>query len=410
MQIPDIDQKIIKILDLYKKKEGSFKTLKKIKQLKHVLSKKKIKIAIYDHAFHFAGGGQKYAAMIASRLQNKCDITFYAHKKIDFKTIKNWYDIDLSKCKLKIIPIKEYENAPYVYPILKKDKKTFIDIEKESANYDIFINANMHPYIKPLSAISIFICHFPDQERNRDFKIDNYDYFIVNSNFGKKWLKNKWSISQSTRIYPGVNMRTKKKSKNNIILSVSRFEEGGSKQQHKMIEAFSDLHKKNHEIFKNWKLVLAGGSCDPNPYLEKLKNEAKKTDAPIEIKTNISQQEIKELYQKAKIFWHLCGLNENRPHQMEHFGMTTAEAMQNFCVPISVNCGGQKEIIKNNVNGFLINSIKELQNKTTIISKNKNKYDFIIDNIKKSNYFSYDQFYKNIDNFFEKIFKTHFFT
>jgi glycosyltransferase involved in cell wall biosynthesis len=48
---------------------------------------------------------------------------------------------------------------------------------------------------------------------------------------------------------------------------------------------------------------------------------------------------------------------------VEHFGMTTVEAMAAGCVPLVMNKGGQKEII--NVNsGILWNSIGELSQTT----------------------------------------------
>ncbi len=45
---------------------------------------------------------------------------------------------------------------------------------------------------------------------------------------------------------------------------------------------------------------------------------------------------------------------------MEHFGITTVEAMSGKCVPVVINKGGQTEIVENGKNGFLWNDIDEL--------------------------------------------------
>lgn len=67
---------------------------------------------------------------------------------------------------------------------------------------------------------------------------------------------------------------------------------------------------------------------------------------------NLTNSDILKLYGEASIFWHACGLGEKDPHLVEHFGMTTVEAMQNYCVPIVIDGGGQKEIVEHGVSGF----------------------------------------------------------
>jgi glycosyltransferase involved in cell wall biosynthesis len=73
---------------------------------------------------------------------------------------------------------------------------------------------------------------------------------------------------------------------------------------------------------------------------------------------------LKNLYQRAKIFWHLCGLNQNEPELVEHFGMTVAEAMQNGCAPVVFAGGGLQEIVENNVSGLLFASKEQLAKQT----------------------------------------------
>lgn len=348
-------------------KKGRVRTLQLIKQVHFALRPKKLRVAIYDHAFHFAGGGQKYAAQIAAFLQKECKVTLICHKPVSFANIKDWYGLDLSDCQLKIIPLPEFAAGYHVYPEIINGRNPFTPVTMESANYDVFFNANMHPYITPLSACAIFISHFPDQERNLFFSVDSYNYFIVNSSYGREWLAQKWHIDNSFLLYPGVDLKAKTQPKDKLILSVARFEAGGSKKQLEMINSFKKLKSTHPLLTEGWRLILIGGSSPQNSYLEQCRTLSG-TNPNIEIIVNAGQDKIKKFYQKAAIFWHFCGLNENRPHLWEHFGMTVVEALQNGCIPVVFNGGGPQEIVTNN--GFKINSLAEAVAKTAQLIKN----------------------------------------
>jgi O-antigen biosynthesis protein len=332
-----------------------------------ILGLRNVRIAVYDHSFHMAGGGQRYVAFMAESLQDKYEITYLSNFKGALDKYMEWYNIDLSRCKYKVIRIPFFEkfNWPFINEGIVTDEKInpFDVVSEESLKYDVFINANMLTKVQPLSPLSVFICHFPDQERERFFAVDHYDYIVTNSNYTSSWLKKKWNLTETHLVYPPVTMACEQSNphiKDNIILSVARFEPGGSKKQKEMIKAFMKLASSNPEIHQKWKLVLAGGNAANNPYFKSLQRLAGKAPCTIEIKTNLSYNEIRELYNKASIFWHSCGLGEVEPHLVEHFGMTTVEAMQNYCVPIVIRGGGQIEIVEHGISGFTFTTLEEL--------------------------------------------------
>jgi glycosyltransferase involved in cell wall biosynthesis len=153
----------------------------------------------------------------------------------------------------------------------------------------------------------------------------------------------------------------KKLGKENIILSVARFEVGGSKKQLDMVYTFLKLNRRFPELFNQWRLVLVGGSPDENGYLKSIKKVLEKSGvANIELKLNIPGDELKRLYKRSGIFWHLCGLEQSDPALVEHFGMTIVEAMQNRTVPIVFDGGGQREIVEHGASGFRVSSTSEL--------------------------------------------------
>jgi glycosyltransferase involved in cell wall biosynthesis len=80
----------------------------------------------------------------------------------------------------------------------------------------------------------------------------------------------------------------------------------------------------------------------------------------VKLKVNIAAKELKSLYRDAALFWHVCGLTHEDPGEIEHFGMTTVEAMQNRLVPLVYDGGGLREIVDHGVNGFRVSSKADL--------------------------------------------------
>jgi len=233
-------------------------------------------------------------------------------------------------------------------------------------------------------------------------KFKKIDKVVCNSLFTKKVIDQEYGINSDVW-YPPIDVEEfTAGEKENTILAVGRFEKSQTeKRQDVLIETFKKMIDKG---LKNWQLILAGGHTGGKEN-DELLNELKKMAAgfPISFKINVSFSELKTLYSKAKIFWHAAGYGtdeEKYPEKMEHFGMTTVEAMASGCVPVVINKGGQKEIVQNNINGFLWETVDDLMN----LSAKLIKGDKLINNIsqeavKKSRDFSKEKFYEKIYSF-----------
>lgn len=346
---------------------GDVATYMFFSQLEVLLGLRKIRVGIYDHAGHFAGGGQRYVAEMAAIMQDRYEVGYIFNNDVELSEYKEWFDLDLSKCSMKIIKIPFFEERNRYTAdegmVLGERTNPFDIISRETLKYDIFVNANMLGKLNPLSAVSIFICHFPDQERTRFFQVDKYDHLVINGDYTGEWVKRRWNLEPTTKLYPPVNMYnplSNPDDKEKIILSVSRFEISGSKKQVEMIRTFSDMCRRYPDETRGWKLMLIGGSTPGNTYMEEVDEVLSGASGEIEYKTNAAVSEIKDYYRRASIFWHACGLNEDRPERVEHFGMTTVEAMQNCCVPIVIDGGGQREIVEHGDSGFRFSTLDEL--------------------------------------------------
>jgi glycosyltransferase involved in cell wall biosynthesis len=378
-----------------------------------ILGLRKPKLAIYDHALHVIGGAQKYGLTLASVLQDTFDITIIANKEISSKDFLNWYNLDLSGCRIKIIslPFFEEKHTFHLDPALvtKDGENPFQAISRESGNYDVFINNSMNEMVYPLAGVSILICYFPERRPETYFYVDSYDYIIHISRYTAEWIEKKWRLTPHQHIYPFVDIEAApaEAPKKKIILSVARFEGEGTKRQKEMAEAFLRLNEVYPEIAADWKFILAGGSSPANPYLSRLADMMRANPrGNIELKVNISAAELKSLYRESTLFWHLCGLNHDDPSAIEHFGMTTIEAMHHSLVPIVYDGGGQREIVADGLDGFRVRSRAELLERTIELIRDKELTRKLAAAAqKKALEFSREKFEEGVRVFFDRILK-----
>jgi alpha-1,2-mannosyltransferase len=118
-------------------------------------------------------------------------------------------------------------------------------------------------------------------------------------------------------------------SRENLVVTVSRFGFG------KGLETIPYIAKLTKE---NVKFVMIGVVHDQN-IMQSIYTNIKKFNVShkVEVLTNISKQQVKDILERAKIYMHTT-VNE-------HFGISIAEAMAMGCIPIVHNSGGVKEFV-----------------------------------------------------------------
>jgi glycosyltransferase involved in cell wall biosynthesis len=373
---------------------------------------RKPSLAIYDHTIHLIGGGQKYGLTIAEGLQEKFDTTIIANKPVTLDQFQEWYDMDLSQCRLKVMPVGHFEDKGSLHldpgSVTRRIANPFHVISRESGHYDIFINNSMNEMVYPLGNISMMICHFPERRPFSYFYADQYDYVVYNSEYTASWIKKKWGFTPHKHIYPPVDMEPAGTAgpRENIILSVARFEEGGSKKQLEMVRTFHKLSRNFPQMMANWQLLLVGGTHEHNAYLDKLLHLIEHRGIKnIRTKTNISGENLRDLYSRSKIFWHICGLEQRDPALVEHFGMTIVEAMQNSLVPVVFDGGGQREIVEHDISGFRIkNSAELMHHSLSLIKDEKLLKKMSVKARERSKAFTGQRFIATVRSFIDDIF------
>lgn len=276
-------------------------------------------------------------------------------------------------------------------------------------DFVFFVSDGSIPFLYPKS---LNLVHFqvPFTKINKGpfwfIKKGRIDYFVYNSKFTQNVIQPQLNKSRSIVIYPPIDtssFHANSVKKEKFILAVGRFDQTmQAKHQDVLISTFKQISPQ----IPQWKLILAGGTTNPNHWVKPLQKQAK--NYPIEFVINPSWAKLKNHYQKATIFWHAAGFgtdpNKN-PEKMEHFGITTVEALAAGCIPIVYNGGGLPEIITHKQNGFLFSTKKQLADFTLTVIKGQMNFD-PASLVLSAKTFDQASFYKNLDSLYEKYQKT----
>lgn len=178
-------------------------------------------------------------------------------------------------------------------------------------------------------------------------KLNCWHSINTNSAFTKRIIEKNWQVTVGTVLHPMVDIdQFKEQEKEKIILHVGRFfRQLHSKRQDVLVAVFKKLFDRNSKQVQNWKLYLVGNIEDQN-YFDEVKQAAQ--GYPIEFITTATRAELLQLYERATLYWHATGFEvaeELNPECVEHFGITTIEAMAAGVVPLVVGKGGQREVL-----------------------------------------------------------------
>lgn len=325
------------------------------------------KILIHDPYLDTLGGGERYCLTVAEYFLNqgwKVDILWDQKEVIDRSAQR--FGLKISQVNLLGKKAPDY---------------SFFEKVKLTRNYDLvfWLSDGSVPFLFAKKNLIHFQVPFVGVNKWKfinKIKFALVKKVVCNSKFTKKIIDKEFRIKSSV-LYPPIDIdQFKPGKKENFILAVGRFEQSmQAKRQDVLIKAFKQMVD---EGLKNWQLVLIGGSLSEpskNEFLVQLKRLAK--GYPIKILVNLPFFRLKNFYNKSKIFWHAAGFEINErvePWRVEHFGITPVEAMAAGCVPIVMDKGGLKEIVRRGA-GERWQTVSELIEKTLALIKNKKLYD-----------------------------------
>lgn len=358
-----------------------------------------MKISIYSPYLDTFGGGERYMMTIAEVFcqDNIVDILLNNHL-LSFgaeylkKELSNRFNLNLKGTNFIKGPIGKDSNI--------LERLFFL------SHYDLFFYLTDGSIFLPTAKKNILHIQSPlagesSKELWGKLKLKGWNLIIYNSEFTEKHSQQNWPITSKV-VYPPVDItRIKYLKKKKYILSVGRFFGYLRDKKHSvLIKVFKDLYK--DKLINNWSLHLIGSAAKGDEsYLNELRNLAK--SIPVFFYPNLKYDSLIKLYGESSIYWHAAGFDETEATKMEHFGIATVEAMAAGCVPVVINKGGQREIVENDKNGYLWNSLEELKKYTVSLTKQQNLISELSKNaLLASQKFSKIEFEKEIVKLIQK--------
>ncbi len=308
------------------------------------------------------GGLNVYVQQISKHLSNKHNVTVVtAEKAENFKNENlEFYSLNLFDPDL---PMDDKEL--YLIEFQKKLEETF-----ELNNFDVIhshywlsglvakdISGKFNiPYIFTSHSLGVFLEGYNNERTDCEKIVMTSSNFVTAStNYENILLSESYKIDKKKikLIKPGVDENLfspdPNLSKENIFLSIGRIQK--QKRQLEAIEFLSSFR----EINNDFKCYFIGGPSgnSGDDYFMELKENVKELDleSHIEFLGNLPQSKIRELLNRSKLLIHTS--------EYETFGLVAIEAHSVGVPVISINQGSLKEIIDNNINGYIAESFKD---------------------------------------------------
>jgi len=382
------------------------------------------KIALYNPYLSSKGGGEKVCLALAESLQRDlgCQVYLVAHDKIDLADLANYFKLNLDGIEVLLVNFNTlFYKLLRRIPLPGRIRNIFLDHRVlktiRTHDFDIFINNCYQSNLPSPTKVGIYMCMFPQRLKGflKDTSplkkvyvrvatvlsrltlhplhknpIDSYQLITANSAYTQSFISKLWS-KPSSILYPICeDMLEPSIKKEKIILHVGRFFANDGESHHKrqdaLLQAFSgmtELHK------AGWELHLAGSVAEDVGALKYILQLIKDgSGLPVVFHFNMPFNELHKLYNQATIYWHATGFGsdvDEHPEKQEHFGISTVEAMSTGAIPIVINSAGQKESVVSGKNGYLWDTLDQLQQQTLAVSKLKpTQLKTLSDNAKQS--------------------------
>ena len=349
-----------------------------------------VRIGVYNEPFGAAVGGSEYlVAVLSEALAKFYEVELVHHRpELTVEELEAFSGRDLTSVQLRYVAHQEHlfgnsHNPWSRYQEAREWQSTL------SAPYDLFIAClhNIPPFCHARRGVMILLfpsytlpySQPPENEERANVLWDSvrrvyhawewkqcmksYQVKTAISSFSQTWARRLWNIDTRV-IHPPAGDGFGGGEKDNLILSVGRFAiagEGHNKRQLEMLSAFRALRESELTEWEYYSVGNLGPTLKHRQFFDELTDIAGQSHANVQ--ANLERSQIKELFSRAKIFWHAAGYGEDEeanPRLAEHFGIATVEAMAAGCVPVVVNMGGQREIVEHGVSGYLWDDFDQL--------------------------------------------------
>jgi glycosyltransferase involved in cell wall biosynthesis len=333
------------------------------------------------------GGGEKYLGATAEALRDAfpdAEVEILSPVPVDVARYERMLGLDLTRIRVRSANPRRSRLKRHLakVPALRglRDLAVSMQSARATAGYDLFLSMVYELPAVTRARRSVILCQFPYRVRGPGVirtvrrallgrEVDDFELVICQSEYVRRWARTFWA-RDSIVVNPPIDVPEAEpewEAKERLVLSVGRFFASGHSKRHDvMVQVFRDLCDAGH---LGWELHIAGSlhrdyAADVK-YFEHVSRLAE--GYPVYIHIDARRELLLGLYRRASIYWHAAGYGvdgDARPAEIEHFGMTTAEAMGNGVVPVVLARGGQIEVVEDGVTGYLWDDLSLLRART----------------------------------------------
>ena len=326
---------------------------------------KLMRIAIMHPHLYVKGGGERLTKILAEGLERFGDEVVIATSFLkggfpELNEIRKKFYFKIPSLPLKCTAVKN------LIGLALSIRETI-----EQANPDVIVSMTEDMVNLGIAKIlkrrvkTIQYIHFPFEEEAVTSSDPYTDYFrfpewlnkqflwaadiiLCNSRYTQAAIYKAWK--RTARVaYPGIDYPFMRKPNNlgkprkNLIVYVGRFTK--LKRHDFLVKSFYKVREKVKDV----RLILAG--YPDGRHTGFLKSVLDSKGKGIDIRLNLSDDELIELYSSAKAYCH--------PRIAEPFGLTPLEAMSQGAPVVAYNLGGLRETVIDGETGYLAQNDKE---------------------------------------------------
>jgi glycosyltransferase involved in cell wall biosynthesis len=326
-------------------------------------------VAVYSPYWSTFGGGEKYVLLLAEALSTLPDVRvalLATDPTVTIEALTRFANADLSAVEFRRITSVGDGTRGFDCAVLQSNFRRY----PSSARRTVQLLQVPYAPITPGSVVSKALGgdlkeSLKDISRAGLMRAArrDADLVVANSVFVQRAVERSFGVRSEVLHPPIQDLALPGVGKKKIILSVGRFFAGLYNE--KRYDVLASAFRRMSVELPGWEYHIAGSARDDRSTRALLEGLAGENGGvPLVLHPNIPFDGLRQLYNEATIFWHAAGYGVDEalhPERVEHFGMTTVEAMSAGCIPVAVNRGGQREIITHGLDGYLWDSLDDLQ-------------------------------------------------
>lgn len=128
------------------------------------------KVGIYNPHMNTKGGGEKVLLALAEHISDDFEVILLSRSEVDKKELEDYFSVDLSDIKVKVLPRTGFFIKLLTHPKLKLPGRlrsligSYNDYRAlRKINLDIFINNYVFSSLRSVAPVGLYICMFPQK-------------------------------------------------------------------------------------------------------------------------------------------------------------------------------------------------------------------------------------------------------